>query len=182
MATTFIKPTLIPQAFAQGGQHADLPNAATGTNRASFLEGFPQITSTPIADGGIPPNRLDFNALGYIPMIHAFFRQNGGVFTFDTAVSNAIGGYPKGAVLWVLKNNVPQYAVRSLVENNTNNFVNDPSLIDGVNWQKLTINPAGDSMTGTMTNVNDAQIRNIEIVNTEPETGVDGTVYGIIEQ
>lgn len=182
MATTFIKPTLIPQAFANGGQHADLPNNATGTNRASFLEGFPKITSTPIADGGIPPNRLDFNALGYIPMIHAFFRQNGGVFTFDTAVSNAIGGYPKGAVLWVLKDNVPQYAVRSLIENNTNNFVNNAALIDGVRWQKLTINPAGDTMDGTLTDASASQIRNIAIVSAEPSTGVDGVIYGIIEQ
>ena len=182
MATGFTKPTVIPQAWATGGQHAQIPNSATGTNRASFQEGFPAITSTPIDEGGIPPSRLDMNALGYIAMIHAFFHQNGGCFTFDSNVANAIGGYPQGALLWVLDSNgVPQYAVKSMKNGNNDNFVSNPSFINGTSWQKLTLNAAGDAMVGTLSDESASQIRNIAIVTEEPGTGVDGTIYAIIE-
>lgn len=182
MATGFTKPTVIPQAWATGGQHAQIPNSATGTNRASFQEGFPAITSTPIDEGGIPPSRLDMNGLGYIAMIHAFFHQNGGCFTFDSNVSNAISGYPLGAVLWVFDSNGnPQYAVRSTKNGNNDNFVSNPSFI-GTSWVKLTLNAAGDAMLGTLDDQSAAQIRNITIVDSEPETGVDGVIYAIVEQ
>ena len=58
-------------------------------------------------------------------------------FTFDAALSSAIGGYPTGAVLYCASNT--SYQV-SLVPNNTANFVTTPSYInDGVNWQSLTV-------------------------------------------
>lgn len=182
MATNFLTLPIIPQPFANGGLHADIPNDATGTNRASFQEGWGEITSTPIADGGVPPNRLDFNGLGYIATAFGFALQQGKFWTFDTNVANAIGGYPRGAVLWVVDaSGMPLYMVQSLIANNTGNFVSTPSLIDGVNWQKISINPLGDSMIGTLPDQNAAQIRNIQIVDTEPETGVDGTIYAIVE-
>lgn len=182
MATGFTKPTVIPQAWATGGQYAQIPNSATGTNRASFQEGFPAITSTPIDEGGIPPSRLDMNALGYIAMIHAYFHQNGGCFTFDSNVSNAIGGYPLGAVLWVFDSNGnPQYAVRSMKNGNNDNFVSNPSFINGTSWQKLTLNATGDAMVGTLSDESASQIRNIAIVTEEPASGVDGTIYAVIE-
>lgn len=167
----------IAQPFANGGQRAEIPNAATGTNRASMQEGWNDITSTPIDDGGVPANRLDFNGLGYLATLALFFLQQGGIVSYNAAQSAAIGGYPKGAVLWVMSNGVPQYAVRSTVANNTNN----PE-VNMTGWEKLTINPSGDSMTGTKSDISAAQVRNIEIVDTEPTTGVDGTIYAIIEQ
>lgn len=182
MAQNFFVLPLIPQPFANGGAHADIPNGATGTNRASFLEGWNDITSTPIADGGIPPNRLDFNGLGYVATAFAFALQQGRFWTFDVEVANAIGGYPKGAILWATDSNgMPLYMVQSLIANNTNNFVSNPGFIDGVNWQKISINPLGDAMIGTLPDATAAQIRNIQVVTEEPETGVDGTIYAIIE-
>lgn len=182
MAQNFITLPIIPQPFANGGSHADLPNNATGTNRASFQEGWGEITSTPIGDGGVPPNRLDFNGLGYITTAFAFALQQGKFWSFRTDVANAIGGYPKGAILWVTDaNGMPQYMVQSLIANNTNNFVSNPSYIDGVNWQKISISPFGDVMLGTLQDQSAAQIRNIQIVDEEPETGVDGTIYAIVE-
>ena len=71
--------------------------------------------------------------------------------------------------------------VQSLIENNTYNFLTTPSYIDGAKWQKISINPLGDSMVGTLDDVKAPQIRNIEIVETEPETGVDGVIYAIVE-
>lgn len=182
MAQNFLTLPIIPQPFANGGSHADIPNDATGTNRASFQEGWGEITSTPIGDGGVPPNRLDFNGLGYIATAFAFALQQGKFWSFDVSVANAIGGYPKGAVLWVKDSvGMPLYMVQSLIANNTYNFLTTPSYIDGAKWQKISINPLGDSMIGTLDDVNAPQIRNIQIVNEEPETGVDGTIYAIVE-
>lgn len=182
MAQNFITLPIIPQPFANGGSHADFPNNATGTNRASFQEGWGEITSTPIADGGVPPNRLDFNGLGYIATAFAFALQQGKFWSFRTDVANAIGGYPKGAILWMTDaSGMPLYMVQSLISNNTNNFVSNPEFIDGVNWQKISINPFGDAMLGTLADQSAAQIRNIQIVDEEPETGVDGTIYAIVE-
>lgn len=183
MAQNFLTLPIIPQPFANGGSHADFPNNATGTNRASFQEGWGEITSTPISDGGVPPNRLDFNGLGYIATAFAFALQQGKFWSFDVNVANAIGGYPKGAVLWVKDSaGMPLYMVQSLIANNTYNFLTTPSYIDGVKWQKISINPLGDSMVGTLDDVNVPQIRNIAIVGQEPETGVNGTIYAILKE
>ena len=176
MANSNITLDLIPQPWANGGQHANIPNNATGTNRASFTEGWGVITSTPVADGGIPPNRLDFNGLGYLATAVAYFLQNGGFYTFNASVAAQIGGYPKGAVLWYVDSGVPQYMVVSLVGNNT-----ESDLTDTTKWMPLTLNPNGFAMLGTLSNVTDAQVRNIEIVSSEPATGVDGTIYAIME-
>ena len=177
MANSNITLDLIPQPWANGGQHATIPNGATGTNRASFTEGWGVITSTPVDDGGLPPNRLDFNGLGYLATAVAYFLQNGGFYTFNSSVSTQIGGYPLGAVLWYVNNGVPQYMVVSLVANNTTS-----DLTDTTKWMPITMNPNGFAMIGTLSDVMSAQVRNIEIVNSEPATGVDGTIYAILKQ
>lgn len=176
MASSFQTLPKIQQPFANGGQKADIPNNATGTNRASMTEGWNSITSTPIDQGGVPPNRLDFNGLGYMATVLLYFMQQGGFVQYDSTISGYIGGYPKGAILWVVDNGVPQYAVRSTINNNTNNPASNMT-----GWKKLTINPSGDAMSGTLSNVNSAQIRNIEFVTSEPSTGTNGTIYAIIE-
>lgn len=181
MADSFVKPKVIPQIWSAGGQHTDIENTTTESGRASFQKGFPQETSTPIAQGGVPPKRQDFNAMGYIPMSHNFFAQNGGCYTFDSEVANAIGGYPKGAILWVWANNVPSYPVVSMKNGNADNFVETPSYINGTSWKKLGINAGGDAMVGTLSNVNNAQLRNIVLTTTVPTSGVNGTIYMVIE-
>lgn len=181
MANSFIKPTVIPRIWSAGGQHADIPDTTTERGRASFQRGFPIETSTPIAQGGVPPVRQDFNALGYIPMSHAFYAQNGGCYTFDSDVSVAIGGYPKGAILWVWADGVPSYPVVSMKNGNADNFNENPSVIDGVSWRKLGLNADGDAMVGTLSDVNAAQVRNIVVMDDVPTTGVDGTIYMTIE-
>lgn len=177
MATSNITLDVIPQPWANGGQHASIPDAATGTNRASFTEGWGVITSTPIDDGGVPPNRLDFNGLGYLATAVAYFLQNGGFYTFNSEVSTKIGGYPKGAILWRLDGSGnPWCMVESLVNNNTTS-----NLADTSKWRPITLNPRGFAMSGTLTDANAAQVRNIQIVNQEPTTGVNGTIYCILK-
>lgn len=176
MASSFQSVPKLQQPFANGGNRRDIPNGATGTNAASLTEGWNSITSTPVEQDGVPPNRLDFNQLGYIATAFLCFMQQGGFMQYDSTISGYLGGYPKGAILWVVNNGIPQYAVRSTINNNTNNPASNMT-----GWEKLTINPSGDAMSGTLGNVNSAQVRNIELVTTEPSTGTNGTIYAIID-
>lgn len=96
-------PPIIPRAFAHGGEKATIPQSDTGlaSNRASYIKGFPSITSESLADGGIPPARVDFNGIGYDTSSWLSYFQKGGVIQYDSNVATAIGGYPQNARLWV---------------------------------------------------------------------------------
>ena len=143
MATSNTIPVVIPQPIAAQATSENInaiPNGATGTNRASFQEGFPAITRMPVIENplptqvsGLPPKQQDFNGLFNAVSQHNFFAQNGGLYSFNQAVSDAIGGYPQGALLWAIVGGKPT-AVYSLVENNTFNFLTNPEYLDGVHW------------------------------------------------
>lgn len=150
MANSLPDFTRISQPFAVSGNRSSIPQTTTGTNAASFQDGFPPITSTPLPDGGMPPKREDFNALGYISTSTLAFLQQGGLFTFDTAISNLIGGYPQGAVLNYIVNN-KVYRLISLVNNNTYNFNSDSSYI-GQYWDYVNDNQStgGGMQMGTV--------------------------------
>lgn len=177
MASSFQSVPKLQQPFANGGNRRDIPNEATETNAASLTEGWNSITSTPVEHDGVPPNRLDFNQLGYIATAFLCFMQQGGFMQYDSTISGYLGGYPKGAILWIVNNGIPQYAVRSKINNNTNNPASNMT-----GWEKLTINPSGDAMTGTLSNVNNAQLRNIQLVTSEPSSGTNGVIYALITQ
>lgn len=153
---TLNTPQVIDQPFANTGQKNTIPSAPTGTNLASLAEGFPTVTSVPIPDGGLPPTRADFNGLGYLCTDPAFFQQNGGSYTFNQDVSNKIGGYPLNAILWYLPPSGNSYQVQSLIPNNVNNFVTNPSFIDGIKWKKVfdeksKMDTTGDNATWSQT-------------------------------
>lgn len=164
MASSLQQPEILLKPFANSGDKNTIPEEATGTQQASLDEGFPEITELPIPQGGIPPERKDFNALGYLTTSQYFFLQNGGKFTFNQDVSDAIGGYAAGAVLeYVDPNTNIAYQVISLINNNTYNFVLNPNYIDGIKWVK-----AYDS-------------NNIQLVNSVPTPFIPRTLYCIPE-
>lgn len=137
MVSSLTTPPTLVKPFANEGDKNTIPTDATGTQAASLEEGFPAITATPINEGGIPPEREDFNGLGYLTTSQYFYLQMGGKFTFNPAVSAAIGGYPEKAVLQYTDPNTGQsYEVTSLIPNNTYNFVTNPEYIDGLKWRK----------------------------------------------
>ena len=130
-------PQVIQQPFAAQGDKNTIPNAATGTNRASLQEGFPPITGMPVNKGGIPPERLDFNGAMNLNSQFYFAFQNGWWPTFSKQVSDAIGGYPKDAVLWLFDSTkIRARILQSLIPNNTYNFNTDASYI-GKYWKEL---------------------------------------------
>lgn len=136
MAQNLNTPQALSQPFAQNGiRPASLPNLATGTNRASLQEGYPEKTMIPVSEGGIPPSGADENALGYLYTSFMFFLQNGGVPGYRPEVADAIGGYPLNARLWGVDSNGNGFLVRSTIANNRVNFTADPSQIgEGKPW------------------------------------------------
>lgn len=168
MATSNTIPVVIPQPIAAQATSENInviPNDATGTNRASFQEGFPAITRMPVIENplptqvsGLPPKQQDFNGLFNTVSQHNFFAQNGGLYSFNQAVSDAIGGYPQGALLWAIVGGKPM-AVYSLVENNTFNFLTNPEYLDGVHWAFIDTGlPTGTIITWASNNAPDGYL------------------------
>ena len=146
-------PQILYQPFAATGDKntiLDSPST-TAPQRANLQTGFPPITQIPIDNGGIPPERMDFNGLGYLLSSFYFFTQCGGVYTFNRNVSNAIGGYPLGAVLYYTDSNGTTYKVRSLLENNTFDFVTTPSYIDDEHWEYVSSTPITQDTSASST-------------------------------
>lgn len=99
MADTLTK-EVIKVICATGDKTNTIPDTTeVGSNALSYAEGFPIATSTPQSDGGIPPKRQDMNKVLNILSKNQVFLQNGGVYSYDSEISTAIGGYPKGAIL-----------------------------------------------------------------------------------
>lgn len=128
-------PQILSGAFAYNGQKNTIPDAPTGSSLASIQEGFPPITMMPKKNGGLPPEGKDFNGIFNLMSQFYFFTQNGGTYTFNQSVSDAIGGYPENALLWYYpdENNVMAKWLRSTKANNTDNFITNPEVI-GTSW------------------------------------------------
>lgn len=136
-------PQVLPMTFCNQGDKNTIPAAPTGTQKASLSEGFPPITSVPTEQGGIPPERADFNGAMNLNSQFYFAFQNGWLPTFNQAVSDAIGGYALNAILWLFspENNLVR-PLRSLIGNNTYNFNTDRSYI-GKYWAELVTDGQG---------------------------------------
>ena len=129
-------PQVISGPFAYNGQKNNIPDEPTGSYLASIQEGFPPITMLPKKQGGVPPEGKDFNGLGNLLSQFYFYTQNGNQYTFDPEVSAKIGGYPEGAKLWYTDPTGIVRYLKSLKDDNTDNFITNPEVIgvDG-SWQ-----------------------------------------------
>ncbi|MFM0507644.1 hypothetical protein [Paraburkholderia sp. RL17-373-BIF-A] len=124
-------PTLVPLAFAANGTKNVIPEASQISitpGAASLNDGFPPLTFTPIAAGGVPPAGADFN--GVLNLITASIRwaHGGGTYGYNSTFANDanVGGYPRGALL--LRSDKGGMWI-SQADNNTNN----PDT-GGANW------------------------------------------------
>lgn len=91
------QPNFLSMPFSQNGNKNTIPATNDGGQGLASLEfGFPQITETPLAIGGIPPKRKDFNGILYTLSTFAFFAQSGGQYVY----SNTINYIPKSIVVY----------------------------------------------------------------------------------
>lgn len=88
--------------FAESGTKNTIPvesQIGVTPGAASFTDGFPPLTMTPLAAGGVPPQGADFNGILNFLSDASRWTQAGGGYTYDAAFAAAVGGYPKGALL-----------------------------------------------------------------------------------
>lgn len=110
--------TLISTPFANSGTKNTIPDSGASAPQLATMEaGFPTSTQTPINEGGIPPERADFNGLGYLTTSHLEFLNKGNWYEFDEAFAAKIGGYPINARLRLDNGDI----VQSTIPNNSNN-------------------------------------------------------------
>jgi hypothetical protein len=95
-------PTLVPLPFADSGAKNVIPEAASPTpGLASLTTGFPPVTMTPLAAGGIPPAGQDINGILNLITQTTRWSQAGGPFAYSSsfATDSNVNGYPQGAVI-----------------------------------------------------------------------------------
>lgn len=144
MPTPLVKPATIVEPFAVNGQKNTIPVATNATpGGASFNDGFPALTMTPVSQGGIPPSGKDFNGILNAITQHLAWVNGGGQYTFDATLSAFTGGYPVGAVL---QSDDGTSSYINAQANNTTNFNMTPASI-GVSW--LPFGGAAVSSQGT---------------------------------
>ena len=115
------QPKLLSKPWASDGLKNNIPaerNGGLAQEAATYAEGFPNITMTPISVGGKPPSGKDMNGVLYEISAHTVWQNQGGRYRFDQSFCDAIGGYPKGAVLI---NDTLDTEYISLVDANTHN-------------------------------------------------------------
>ncbi len=88
--------------FANAGGKSIIPVASQigiTAGAASLTDGFPPLTRTPIAAGGVPPSGLDMNGILYEMSAIVRWANAGGGYPYDGtfATDTNVGGYPKGA-------------------------------------------------------------------------------------
>ena len=95
-------PSKIYTPFAVSGTKNSIPipsQISTTPGKASYTDGFPPLTLTPVASGGVPPFGADFNGiLNAITQIQQW-QSGGGMFSYDATWNSDNSGYPKGAML-----------------------------------------------------------------------------------
>ena len=95
-------PAKLVLPFANAGAKNTIPTASQigiTAGAASLVDGFPPLTRTPIAAGGVPPSGLDMNGILYELSAILRWANAGGGYAYDAAFAtdSNVGGYPKGA-------------------------------------------------------------------------------------
>lgn len=79
-----VQPKILSQPFCVNGARNTIPaNSEDNSGLASLEHGFPTITELPIVEGGLPPQRKDFNGILYLLSAFAFWAQSGGLYTYN---------------------------------------------------------------------------------------------------
>ena len=145
------QPKLLSKPWASDGLKNNIPaerNGGLAQEAATYAEGFPSITMTPISVGGKPPSGKDMNGVLYEISAHTVWQNQGGRYRFDQTFCDAIGGYPKGSVL--ISDTLDTEYI-SLVDANTHN----PN--SGNNTGKWAIH-AGKGLKASTTQAGSAQL------------------------
>ena len=143
------QPGFIPAPFANSGTKNVIPETMptpSASAAASWTDGFPTVCSLPLASGGIPPARADFNGLlNIITQAQAFY-QSGGIYGWDATIDygpNRLVLGSDGLLHWSMAQSGP----------NTGAGAVNPTTDDGTYWgtPSMPTMPAGDDSQAVAT-------------------------------
>lgn len=126
---TISAPTKITVNWAASGDKNAIPIPSQSGGAASFTAGFPPLTMTPKASGGVPPSGKDMNGILFSLSQAIQYEQSGGHFPYDSSFASAVGGYPIGAIVQATDNS-------GFWINGTANNSTDPEAF-GAGWLPL---------------------------------------------
>lgn len=96
-------PSRTTTIFAASGEYntiADTSTSATLADGTVTMDvGYPPLTMTPIASGGVPPSGEDTNGIFNRVFTKLQWEDAGGGYPFSASFASSVGGYPKGAVV-----------------------------------------------------------------------------------
>lgn len=156
------QPPILASSFAVNGDKNTIPATNSGTEGlASLSLGFPPITQQPVSQGGIPPQRADFNGIFNLITNFLMFIQNGSIFAYSSSLD-----YQPPAIVY--GNNA---LYRCVATNGANTSAGVQPLSNTTYWKPLI--PVGDiTISGnviTITNETGAQIQyTIDTINNPP--------------
>ena len=177
------KPNIIKSPLCYNGDKRAIPQTTpAGTNQLSYESGFPLLTSTPIQAGGIPPDRLDFNAALNLLSTFIYYMQSGNQFAWNNQLDYNTGALVLGsdnAVYFCIKANgatspntvqnplsAPSYWLRII---NTDGKINadNLSVVLGAFALLNSISLTDSKITGRLpsTKLQDSAVTNAKIAN-----------------
>ena len=156
------QPPILASSFAVNGDKNTIPTTNSGTEGlASLSLGFPPITQQPVSQGGIPPQRADFNGIFNLITNFLMFIQNGSIFAYSSTLD-----YQPPAIVY--GNNA---LYRCIATNGANTSAGVQPLSNTSYWQPL-IPVGGITISGntiTVTNETGAQTQyTIDTINNPP--------------
>lgn len=162
------QPPILASSFAVNGDKNTIPTTNSGTEGlASLSLGFPPITQQPVSQGGIPPQRADFNGIFNLITNFLMFIQNGSIFAYSSSLD-----YQPPAIVY--GNNA---LYRCIATNGANTSAGVQPLSNTSYWQPL-IPVGGITVSGntiTVTNETGTQIRYTIDTITNPPSQSDSS-------
>lgn len=108
---------LLKMPIASEGDKTIPPETSqtAGTGRLSQAKGWTDVNSLPINEGGIPPNRLDFNGAFFLLSAYLVWIQQGGLFNYSTDYDYEVGNeiLYQGVKFRCIQENGPSSALKT---------------------------------------------------------------------
>ena len=143
-------PVLISEGFgtSDSGKTYPIPvpsQIGITNGAASFTDGFPPLTRTPLGSGGVPPSGEDMNGILYMTTAHLALLCSGQPYKYDSGQATAIGGYDVGATL--LRADGSGFWLNTLSGNTSDPETGGAGWVPGFNYGSTTVT----ATTGTAT-------------------------------
>ena len=143
------QPNILSGEFAAEGDKNTIPANNDGlSGLASIAKGFPPITQQPLAQGGLPPQRQDFNGIFNLISKYLLYAQVGGVYEYN----NTLDYQPP----CIISYNDKFYACKEANGPSTSAGIQSPTVADY--WDEVIIEVATEAEAEAQSEQNNSKI------------------------